>query len=396
MIRATWIRTTAWDWRSSTSAISKSSLREYREAKRLAPGRYDVRQNLGAGLMNHGFPADAVVEIRELEKLYPDAEMCHESLGMALYRSWDLKGADAEFRLAAQLDPSDAAPHVGLGEVLETEEQDDDACWNSAAPRDSIIAPSARITARAACCSAKRTTAAALSELQQSEELAPGNSSVHDLYAQALEASGNIDGAISEFKQAVALHPSDPQVAVKLAAALEKKGDWVAAIDEYHKAALLDASIDLRSKVIRADDPVPEAEYEKAQARLKEHIAALKAAGKASEAAELESRVRAAEAAPSLSEKLDAAMQAGARANSQRHFDEALQDYKQAVDIADKMQPHDERLVTALDDLGNEYFGRDPADAEAAYERELKVAQELFGPQSANLAAHCNPWAATR
>ena len=223
-----------------------------------------------------------------------------------------MKGAEAEYTLAAQLDPSDAAPHVGLGEVLSTEKKYDEALveFRRAEGLDNN-SYSAHYGAGRVLLLEKKDYPSALSELQQSEELAPSDPMVVDLYAQALEASGNIDGAISEFKQAVALEPSDPQVELKLAGALEKKGDWPAAIDQYHKAALLDASIDLRTKVIRTDDPVPETEYEKAQARLKEHIAALKAAGKASEAAELEGRVRAAEAAPSLSEQLDAAMQAG-------------------------------------------------------------------------------------
>ena len=72
---------------------------------------------------------------------------------------------------------------------------------------------------------------------------------------------------------------------------------------------------------------------------------------------------------------------------TQRHFDVALEDYKQAVVLADKMQPHDSRLLTALDNVGNGSMAHDPAAAEAAFERELKVAQELYGPQSANLAA---------
>jgi tetratricopeptide (TPR) repeat protein len=234
---------------------------------------------------------------------------------------------------------------------------------------------------------AKKDTAPALDELKQAEYLAPSNSNVHDVYAQALEASGDIEAAISEFKQAVALNPSSAQVMLELAAAMEKKGDWSAAIDEYHKAALLDSSVDLRAKIVRADDLNPQNEYKYAQERLKEHIASLKAAGKTSQAAQLEASVRGAEAAPSLSEKLDAALQAGAKANSQRHFDEATLDYKQAVEIAEKIQPRDQRLASALDHLGNEYFGQDPAAAEAAYERELKVTEEIYGAQSANLAA---------
>ena len=159
---------------------------------------------------------------------------------------------------------------------------------------------------------------------------------------------------------------------------------------------MLDASIDLRTKVIRANDPVPETEYEKAQARLKEHIAALKAAGKVSEAAALEASVRAAEAAPGLSEQVDAAMQAGMRELTQRHFDVALADYKQAVVLADKMQPHDGRLVTALDNVGNGSMAHDPAAAEAAFERELKVAQELSARSLRISQRRCNRWGVMR
>jgi tetratricopeptide (TPR) repeat protein len=130
----------------------------------------------------------------------------------------------------------------------------------------------------------------------------------------------------------------------------------------------------------------PQVEYEKAKERMQLHIAAMKSSGKSSDAVALEARIQHREAAPSLSEKIDAAMQAGEQANQLRHFDEALRHFQQAVELADKMQPHDQRLVTALDHVGNEYLGQDPAAAEAAYERELKVSEEIFGAHSANTA----------
>ena len=46
----------------------QSSLREYREAIRLAPMRYDARQNLAAGLLNHGFAAEAVIGVPRIGK----------------------------------------------------------------------------------------------------------------------------------------------------------------------------------------------------------------------------------------------------------------------------------------------------------------------------------------
>jgi tetratricopeptide (TPR) repeat protein len=172
---------------------------------------------------------------------------------------------------------------------------------------------------------------------------------------------------------------------LKLADAFEKRGDWVAAIGEYRKASLADASIEWRGRVIRRDDRNPQDEYKAAQQRLREHLTALRAAGKSSDAATIEAAIQAAQAGAGLSEQLDAAVQAGIDADRTRHFPEAIQHFREAVALAEKLQPHDARLVTALDYLGNNYMGQDFAAAEAAFQRELQVAQELFGPQSPNL-----------
>jgi tetratricopeptide (TPR) repeat protein len=82
---------------------------------------------------------------------------------------------------------------------------------------------------------------------------------------------------------------------------------------------------------------------------------------------------------------VDAAIQAGTEADKQRNYDEGLRDYQKAVDLANQLQPHDPRLVTALDGVGDHYLGQNPAAAQVAFERELKVAQEVFGAQSPQL-----------
>src|SRR5580693_1669891 len=75
-----------------------------------------------------------------------------------------------------------------------------------------------------------------------------------------------------------------------------------------------------------------------------------------------------------------------ARDRSYQEVMDALKHFQEAVQLAEKMEPHDQRLVTALDHVGDEYLGQDPAAAEAAYERELKVTEEIFGVRSANTA----------
>lgn len=64
-----------------------------------------------------------------------------------------------------------------------------------------------------------------------------------------------------------------------------------------------------------------------------------------------------------------------------------MTDYKQAVELAEKIHPHDQRLLAALDGLGNNLLGQDKAVAQAAFEREFKAATDLYGPQSTSAAA---------
>src|SRR2546427_1908306 len=63
----------------------------------------------------------AVREYRELEAMAPDSEVCHVCLGSALYGTSDFKGAEQEFRKAAQLNPSDPIPYVYLGAIRSEE-----------------------------------------------------------------------------------------------------------------------------------------------------------------------------------------------------------------------------------------------------------------------------------
>ncbi|HEY2353089.1 MAG TPA: tetratricopeptide repeat protein [Candidatus Acidoferrum sp.] len=357
----------------------------YREAKRLAPNRYNVRQNLGAELMNHGHPADAVAEFRELVALYPDTEMCTYSLGLGLYLMGNFDEAEPVFRKAAALDPSDPNPHLRLGYIFEDQKHDDEAMkeYAIALNLDESSADARKELGRLLL--NKKDNSGAVAQLKQAADLQPADATIHELYAKALGASGRNDEAIGEFKQSISLDPTQVQIRIELAAALEKKGDWVAAIDEYRHAALADASVNFEGKIIRSTDRDPQREFKDAQQRLDAHLAALKSAGKSQEAASIESRIKSGRGTDSLSDQVDAAIQAGTEADKQRNYDEGLRDYQKAVDLANQLQPHDPRLVTALDGVGDHYLGQNPAAAQVAFERELKVAQEVFGAQSPQL-----------
>jgi tetratricopeptide (TPR) repeat protein len=164
----------------------------------------------------------------------------------------------------------------------------------------------------------------------------------------------------------------------------EKKGDWVSAMEEYRKAATRNAANGLLGLGIgHKNDRDPQKEYSEAQGRFKAHLTALKAAGKTAEASKLESAVSASQLNTSDSAKLDAAMQAGFAAIRDGRSNDALQHYKEAVDIAEKMKIRDRRLSVALGELGRITLGFKRFDeANTIFQRQLQVVEETAGPGS--------------
>jgi tetratricopeptide (TPR) repeat protein len=60
-----------------------------------------------------------------------------------------------------------------------------------------------------------------------------------------------------------------------------------------------------------------------------------------------------------------------------------LQDYKEAVDIGERLQPHDGRLTTTLGELGRIAMGLQQfTEADAIFQYQLKVTEEVYGQQS--------------
>jgi tetratricopeptide (TPR) repeat protein len=330
-----------------------SAISEYREAKRLNPNKFDARMNLGSALMQKGLYAEAVVELRELEAMAPDSAMCHDCLANALYGSWRLDEAAQEYHKAMELDPSDANAHRGLGNVKETQKDYDGALaeYHEAEKLEPTDWRTRRNAGRVLL--DKKDAAGAAEELKRAELLNSADATTHDLYGQALDMSGNRAGAIAEYRQAVALDGKDPEVRLRLADALEKNQNWVEALDQYRQAAVIDQTQHGPAPV-HADT---QAAYKAAKARLELRIAAMKGSGNSAGAAEMKADMRAALTNPSISQKVDEAMLAGSEASQAQRWDEAEKFYKEAADLADKLQPHDDRLVTSLMHLGWLYRG---------------------------------------
>ncbi len=361
-----------------------AAIREYREAKRLDPARIRVRDSLGYAYLKRNMNPEAIQEFRELEAIAPDSEMCHTCFATVLRRARDLKGAEKEFRKAAELNPSDPTPLLGLGTVLGDQNNYDAALaqYRKAEELDENSAEAHRDIAEVML--ARKNAAEALKELKKAEDLEPSDAYTHELYAQALQLSGDMNAAVAEFKEALSVDPKQIDVRLDLATALEKKGDWVASLEQYRLAALAD-NIDATPNQPGVGKRLYDApkKYSEAQERFQKYLASLKSAGKSAEAAKLEEAVRALQTATNVSEKLDLAMQAGSQAYADKRLDDAERNYKEAVLLAEKLQKPEPRLVTALGHLGQlSMYRKDFAGAQAAFERQLKVTEQVYGPQS--------------
>jgi tetratricopeptide (TPR) repeat protein len=330
-------------------------------------------------------PRTAVKEFREMEKRFPDFEICHVCLGHGLAWDNDLKGAEEEFRKAIKLDPSDANPHAGLGDIRVKEKNFDAALEEyRIAERLDPSDPDAFKSAGKVLLEEKKDFAGAAAELKQAESVGQSNWEVHELYGKALAGNGQGDLAIAEFKEAVALDPRQGQVMSEIAVELEKKGDWAGALEQYRRGA--DADENRISKVQPGEsawfyDPSPRKQYTEAKARFADHLVALRTAGKKDEAAELEKRVAMMGAAAGTVEKVQEAMHAGDDAMHQHHAEEAEKAFKAAVELAENLPPGDENMILALGRLGNAYgMLQKYDDAEAAFHRQLTIIEKTFGP----------------
>jgi tetratricopeptide (TPR) repeat protein len=363
-----------------------AAIREYHIAKKLDPSRFDIRQNLSSSLIEKQDMPAAIVELREMEAMFPDSAICHGCLGTALAHTGDLDGAEKEFRAEIRLEPGNAMGYADLGYVAYSRQKYDDAI---AQYRNAEQLDQSNFAAHAMLgqiyLMQKHDLNAAIEECKQAEALSPSDPSNHANFGVALAEAGRTAEAISEFREAVALDPNDLGSSVDLAKAFEASHNWPAALAEYRKAALSFTTANMRKGVAMVDGKTPQQQYEDAQNRYSQYLQQLESSGKSAEAAAIEKQILAGAANPSLSKQMDDAMLAGATAMNQKQPDEARRQLGIAVKLGEQIQPHDERLIHALDAYGRLNIGIDAAVAQSSFEREMKVINELFGDNDPDL-----------
>jgi tetratricopeptide (TPR) repeat protein len=345
---------------------------EYREAKRVDPTRLDVRQNLAVDLSKRNRPA-ALQEFRELIAMAPDFAYAHTGLGATLLEDGDYKGAEAEYRISAKIDPSDPDVFAKMGRALELQGRYDEAIpqYVQALRLDPRFARAHLGLGRTYL--QQQNYAESVRELTQSTNLEPGQSEDHDLLAQALSKTGNLDGAIAEDEEALLLAPQNSPIMSRLASLLEKKGDRAGALEQYRQAADVQRDQETREAYAAAQQrlgaapkPTTSAQHHDAPDSVGPHPPVAAApSGK-----DLESRWR-------------DAMEAGDRALREGRYVDAQASLKSAVALAENLKPRDNRLLNSVSHLAFSYLlHRDWTPGKIILQRQLTLASEISGPQS--------------
>jgi superkiller protein 3 len=138
-----------------------------------------------------------------------DAEV-HSGLGVALANEGKSADAQAEFRVALEINPKDFTALYNQGEFALQAGQPEKAVelLQSAAqqrPND----PSVHEQLAAAYAQSSRV-GDAVAQLRQAISLSPETASLHSLLAQALSSTGQLEQAIAEQKTALRLQPNAP------------------------------------------------------------------------------------------------------------------------------------------------------------------------------------------
>jgi serine/threonine protein kinase/Flp pilus assembly protein TadD len=91
---------------------------EFRTAVRLKADYADAQYNLGLALWQQGKLAETVAESRKALRLRPENALAYITLGLALGRQGKLADAEGEFRKAVRLNPDESSARINLGAVL--------------------------------------------------------------------------------------------------------------------------------------------------------------------------------------------------------------------------------------------------------------------------------------
>ncbi|MCS7220812.1 MAG: glycosyltransferase [Anaerolineae bacterium] len=98
----------------------ETAAREFAQVTQRYPDLAAGHTALGSTLMALGHPREAIPALRRAVELVPQAASLQNQLGVALYQTGDLAGAEAAFQAARQADPNDVPAALNLIDLYRT------------------------------------------------------------------------------------------------------------------------------------------------------------------------------------------------------------------------------------------------------------------------------------
>jgi tetratricopeptide (TPR) repeat protein/tRNA A-37 threonylcarbamoyl transferase component Bud32 len=365
------IRTSQWEKGTVVSEVVAFS----RVALGLRPDNVMAHNTLGAALFKQGDLKGAVACYHKALDLDPNLVEAHTNLGAALALQGNHPGAVACFRKALEIDPRFTGLHYNLGRALY--EQGDLkgalACYTRALkldPRDAKVQSEVGTVLFV-----QGDVKGAIACYKKALKLDPKYALGHFNLGNALAAQHDLPGAIDHYQKALNLDPKSAEAHDRLGNALYEQGDFKGALASYTKAIGLDpklASAHLGRGAMLCDH---KRDYDGAIACFQKALDldpknarahfnlgnALNGKGKLSEA--IASYRKACGLDPEFA---PAHVSLGNALNTQGDVDGAIASYRKALEIDPKLAPVHGNLGVLLCDAKRDYDG-----AIAAFQKSL-------------------------
>jgi Flp pilus assembly protein TadD len=183
-------------WRQT--AVYRDSQTLWRDTLAKNPDSWIAHDNLGAGLLAAGRPAEAADHFRKSIELHPDGIVAHNDYSAVLKQSGRLEEAETEARKAIELGSALVAPHINLVEILLRQGRLNEA----------------------------------VEEYKSILQLVPASEPGRIGLADTLCLLGRSDEAVSCYREVLGDDPNNTEVRTKLGRALIEQGDFAGAESE--------------------------------------------------------------------------------------------------------------------------------------------------------------------
>lgn len=200
---------------------------------------------LGISLMNEGNYTEALRELFEAEKLYPDNSILQNVMGLALRFKGDLEGARQHLEKAVALDPHNSEAYNNLGVVYLDLKKWDEAisCFEKAMSDILYSTPENSWYNLGVAYENKKDFSKAIECYKKASELASTNPRVYQVYkrlGRIYYYSGKYLDSVSTLEKARSLNKNDAETRLFLGQSYIRIGQKKSAIGEFKEVLRLD------------------------------------------------------------------------------------------------------------------------------------------------------------